>query len=242
MKILLAEPDGSLREELRQWLEDGEGHRVMSCTDVDAALKLLGNPEIRCEVVVMELAQPGGTGRSLEFIERLRANPIRKQIHVVAYTGAVDRTLLTRVMQLGVRHYLAKPLSKGALVERLNKIDGEIADIEPIEDLVDAAKRLGINPGALKESIAHYLSRAELWIKEVRAAAVPSNRLVCASTAHKLAVDGAKVGLREVARQLRNIESIFGNENCPQADLMPLLQATYGELAQTRSMLDLSAA
>ncbi len=211
----------------------------MGCADIDAVWKLLGNPAIRCEVILTEFAQPGGTGRSIAFLERLRADPARKHVQVIIYTATVDPVMRDRALRLGLRQFIAKPFSLEALVATLNQIDGELSDIEPIEDLADAARRRGVTVTVLTEEIASFLFRAQSWMLAIRKAAEIKDRADCAATARTFGKEGAAVGLREVARQLREIAGFFSDPNCPVANLLSRLQAVQGELAQTGSILDL---
>jgi CheY-like chemotaxis protein len=85
----------------------------------DGAEGLRAATDRRPDVILTDVIMPYMDGP--EMLERLRSSPDTREIPVIALTALTDRRTRSRLSQLGVRSFLAKPYSMRELGERIHE-------------------------------------------------------------------------------------------------------------------------
>jgi CheY-like chemotaxis protein len=88
-----------------------EGHHVLTATGADEALRVLDTTTPA--VILMDLQMPGMDG--LELTRRLKADPARREIVVIALTAYAMRGDRERALAAGCDDYMTKPIDTDAL-------------------------------------------------------------------------------------------------------------------------------
>jgi diguanylate cyclase (GGDEF)-like protein len=125
MKILIAEDEPSLRENL-QWMLELEGFSVQVARDGQEAmaLALRGVPDL----VLTDVMMPNMDGYAL--IKALRANSGTSTVPIVMLTAKADRSDVRAGMNLGADDYLTKPYRREELLEAIRARLARSADLE----------------------------------------------------------------------------------------------------------------
>jgi CheY-like chemotaxis protein len=100
--------------------------------DGEQALTILGNPEFRPAMIILDLNLPGLSG--FDVLER---NP-RKEIPVVIFSGSANPTDADRSLSLGAREYVVKPLG---MADYRNAVVGMVRNWAMSEEASNAAAR-----------------------------------------------------------------------------------------------------
>ncbi len=124
MKILLAEDDEPVREELRELLTD-EGYRVVTAVDgIDAFEKFRQDQEI--ELLLLDIRMPRCTG--LQMLDAARktdaANP--RIYEAIFITGNNDSESVVNALKLNAYSFLFKPIVVQTLIEEIEKAKDNI--------------------------------------------------------------------------------------------------------------------
>jgi CheY-like chemotaxis protein len=83
-----------------------EGYEVHTAGDAESALVLLS--ELRPDLVLMDVQLPGMDG--LELARRLKADPVHKNVRIVALTAYAMKGDEEKAMAAGCDGYLSKPI------------------------------------------------------------------------------------------------------------------------------------
>ena len=92
-------------------LFQGEGYDVRTCTDAEQALVALG--EFEPSLILMDVQLPGMDG--LELTRRLKADPARRHIVIIALTAYAMKGDRERTLAAGCDEYVSKPIDTEAL-------------------------------------------------------------------------------------------------------------------------------
>ena len=92
-------------------LLSGEGYDVRTCTDAEQALVALG--EFEPSLILMDIQLPGMDG--LELTRRLKAEPARRHIVIIALTAYAMKGDRERALAAGCDDYVSKPIDTEAL-------------------------------------------------------------------------------------------------------------------------------
>jgi CheY-like chemotaxis protein len=98
--------DNPANRKLMTVLLRGEGYDVHSADCAEAALRVLQG--VCPRVIFMDIQLPGMDG--LELTRRLKADPLTRDIVVVALTAYAMKGDDDRALAAGCDHYLAKPI------------------------------------------------------------------------------------------------------------------------------------
>jgi CheY-like chemotaxis protein len=90
-----------------------EGHHVLTAAGADEALRTL--EAATPAVILMDLQMPGMDG--LELTRRLKADPVRADIVIIALTAYAMRGDKERALAAGCDDYMTKPIDTTALPE-----------------------------------------------------------------------------------------------------------------------------
>ncbi|MCA1646102.1 MAG: response regulator [Chloroflexi bacterium] len=83
-----------------------EGYEVHTAGDAEAALLVL--PELRPDLILMDVQLPGMDG--LELARRLKADPLHKNARIVALTAYAMKGDEEKALSAGCDGYLSKPI------------------------------------------------------------------------------------------------------------------------------------
>lgn len=112
MKILIAEDEPSLRENL-QWMLELEGYEVIAARDGREALGLAHSH--KPDLVLTDVMMPELDGFGL--VKALRENPHTATLPIIMLTARADRSDTRTGMNLGADDYLTKPCRRDELLE-----------------------------------------------------------------------------------------------------------------------------
>jgi diguanylate cyclase len=131
MKILIAEDEPSLRENL-QWMLELEGYQVTAaCNGAEA----LGRAQKeRPDLLLTDVMMPELDGYGL--IQALREDPQLATVPIIMLTAKADRVDVRSAMNLGADDYLTKPCRREELLEAIQ------ARLVRSSNLEQAAQRL----------------------------------------------------------------------------------------------------
>ena len=241
MNILIVEDEATSREMLVNILKSEGDHRIMTASDGDEALRLMGDPRHPFDVVFLDLMLPSISG--LDLLERVRATPACRYVRVIICTTSTDSATVVRAARLGVRHYMVKPADKIRVYEQINIIRAEISGLQKIEKPEDAAGRLGIDLPAYKLKVGSTLENMERWLTHAKAGAKSVDRRQLAVDSGRLKTDALDLGLREVGRRFSTLETRFAiDQNGDVSDsraieIAFIMSHLHGELNRVRSVL-----
>jgi DNA-binding response OmpR family regulator len=219
---------------------EGE-HQILTASDGDEALRLMGDPRHPFDVVFLDLMLPSISG--LDLLERVRATPACRFVRVIICTTSTDSATVVRAARLGVRHYMVKPADRIRVFEQLNIIKAEIAGQQKIEKPEEAAGRLGIDLQAYKAKVGSTLENMERWLTHAKAGAQSADRRQLAVDSGHLKTDALDLGLREVGRRFSTLETrltIEPNSEVPDSraiEIAFIMSHLHGELNRVRSVL-----
>jgi len=210
---------------------EGE-HQILTASDGDEALRLMGDPRHPFDVVFLDLMLPSISG--LDLLERVRATPACRFVRVIICTTSTDSATVVRAARLGVRHYMVKPADRIRVFEQLNIIKAEIAGQQKIEKPEEAAGRLGIDLQAYKAKVGSTLENMERWLTHAKAGAQSADRRQLAVDSGHLKTDALDLGLREVGLTIEPNSEVPDSRAIEIAFIMSHL---HGELNRVRSVL-----
>ena len=119
--VFVVDDDAALREALVQLLE-AAGLQVESHADGEAFLMAFQDDRPGC--LLLDVAMPGMTGLEVQAELKRRGS----RIPIVFLTGHGDIPMAVRAVQAGAVDFLEKPMTGGALLERVHRalaLDGE---------------------------------------------------------------------------------------------------------------------
>lgn len=115
---ILIVDDNPQNLKLARVLLRSEGYRVETAVDAEEALRVLQTFTPR--LILMDLQLPGMDG--LELTRRLKADPSRRHILVVALTAYAMKGDEERARAAGCDDYVAKPIDTQGLVARVERL------------------------------------------------------------------------------------------------------------------------
>lgn len=130
MNILVVDDEQEQLDMLAGFLKR-QGYEVFTACDGQTALKIVKDSPI--SLVLLDHRMPEMTGD--EVLERMMAiNPMIKAIMITAY-GEVGTAV--RVMQLGARDFLEKPVDLSLLLQKIQEIESELAVEQDVQEVVE---------------------------------------------------------------------------------------------------------
>jgi two-component system, cell cycle response regulator DivK len=108
---ILVVDDNAQNLKLARVMLRAEGYEVRTAVDAEEALELLAG--YTPELILMDIQLPGMDG--LELTRRLKADPARRRILVIALTAYAMKGDRERALAAGCDGYLAKPIDTEAL-------------------------------------------------------------------------------------------------------------------------------
>lgn len=117
LKIAIADDHKLLADAVSSMLGGEGGFETSCCYDLESLLKLLGRGKF--DVILLDLKMPGMSGLD-SVAQVVRA---ARDGYVVLFTGQVDRHVLDKALELGVRGLIAKTMplrSLGSIIELIS--------------------------------------------------------------------------------------------------------------------------
>ena len=117
LRVAIADDHKLLADAVSSMLGGDEGFETSCCYDLESLLKLLGRDKF--DIVLLDLRMPGMSGLD-SVAQVVRA---ARDGHVVLFTGQVDRHVLDKAIELGVRGLIAKTMplrSLGSIIELIS--------------------------------------------------------------------------------------------------------------------------
>jgi len=108
---ILVVDDNAQNLKLARVMLRAEGYDVRTAVDAEEALELLAG--YTPQLILMDIQLPGMDG--LELTRRLKADPQRREILVIALTAYAMKGDQERALAAGCDGYLAKPIDTDAL-------------------------------------------------------------------------------------------------------------------------------
>jgi len=105
-RVLVADDEESILENLKDWLED-DGHEVVTVRSGDEAFEALAGQDF--DIAFLDIRMPGASG--LEVLERVRTLGSDTAIVIMTAESTFDNTL--EAMKRGALDYLRKPFALG---------------------------------------------------------------------------------------------------------------------------------
>ncbi len=122
MKTILLVDDVELFLELERSHLDGRGHRIVTATSGEEALSRL--EETAPDLMLLDLYMPGMDGD--EVCRRVRAAPRWRRLPIIMVTAAGKEHEIRKCLEAGCDDYVTKPVNKKELVEKVQRLLGEI--------------------------------------------------------------------------------------------------------------------
>ena len=116
VRVLVVEDNGFVRALVNKMLHNVGVREISEAADGGAALEKL--PVVKPDVIIcdIEMAPVGG----IDFLKSLRDSPCA-DTPVIVLTSHADSDTVTQAKALGIDGFLAKPVSIGALKDRLDR-------------------------------------------------------------------------------------------------------------------------
>ncbi len=125
-KSVLIIDDHPVNLELVKVLLVLEGYEVHTAGDAESALLVL--PELRPDLILMDVQLPGMDG--LELARRLRADPMHKDTRIVALTAYAMKGDAEKALSAGCDAYLSKPIDTRTFPKMLARLLGNASGDE----------------------------------------------------------------------------------------------------------------
>ena len=174
LKIAIADDHKLLADAVSSMLGGEGGFETSCCYDLESLLKLLGRGKF--DVILLDLKMPGMSGLD-SVAQVVRA---ARDGYVVLFTGQVDRHVLDKALELGVRGLIAKTMplrSLGSIIELISSgqifvpvgadFPGSTTDLENNHGLNDKelyVLRLAAD-GMTNKEIAREMGATEVIVK-----------------------------------------------------------------------------
>jgi len=111
-ECILIVDDNAQNLKLARVILAGEGYDVTTAGDAEEALSVLQTHAPR--LILMDLQLPGMDG--LELTRRLKADPVRRSLIIVALTAYAMKGDQEKALAAGCDDYMSKPIDTDALI------------------------------------------------------------------------------------------------------------------------------
>ena len=122
MKTILVVDDDPISIRLIEMIVRRHGYETTSVTSAGAAWDWLDAGNV-VEMVITDQNLGGDSG--LDLCTRLRGDVRFRGVPIILCTGQADRDLVTHAMQLGVKHFIVKPIVPQILMDKVEAVAAE---------------------------------------------------------------------------------------------------------------------
>lgn len=122
IKVMVVDDQTSMRAMIRRTLQDLGFRDVRDKGTATEALSAVRSD--RVHLIISDYNMPEMDG--LQFLERVRADPVIGKTVFIMLTGSSDRDLVQKAAALGVNNYVVKPFAPAALKEKIERVFGAL--------------------------------------------------------------------------------------------------------------------
>jgi two-component system sensor histidine kinase/response regulator len=243
-RLLLVE-DNLINQKVAVAMLASGGYHVDTALNGVAALQAIADHPY--DAILMDCQMPEMNGYEATAAIRAREGADR-HTPIIAMTAGARREDQVRCLAEGMDSYLAKPVSKEALLALVARSLKNGTAVRPAElheerlpaldaGVVGRLERLGEESGEdlMGRLAALFLADADTRVAALRQAVAERDAAATARSAHALGGAGANLGATGLARLCARLE--LGGENGNLVGSGPLLDAVGAELARVRSAL-----
>lgn len=184
LKIAIADDHKLLADAVSSMLGGEGGFETSCCYDLESLLKLLGRDKF--DVVLLDLKMPGMSGLD-SVAQVVRA---ARDGYVVLFTGQVDRHVLDKALELGVRGLIAKTMPLRSLVSIIELISSGLIFVPVGADFPGSTTDLENN---------HGLNDKELYVLRFAADGMTNKEIAREMGATEVII---KMHMRSICRKL----------------------------------------
>ncbi|MEO0035366.1 MAG: hypothetical protein RLZZ501_1389 [Pseudomonadota bacterium] len=133
-RILIADDEAFSRRMVASMLrEDWPDGVTAVASSAEALIELTGPTANRIKMLISDFNMPGINGLQLLKAIRLGVDGVRRDLPVMLLTGHADRALIGMALALDADAFLAKPIAKGTLRDKIARVLAAPRSIKPIE-------------------------------------------------------------------------------------------------------------
>jgi len=160
MKILLVEDDVSTRKLEQMMLQRG-GYSVLEAENGLVALQVLDVEHI--DIILLDILMPEMTG--IEFLNKLKSNPITATIPVILCTSVSDQDYVQKAVSLGIDGYILKPINAKDMLQKVQQV---VKKIEPVlEEPRKITNKLGLDFAEYRELLTLLVDDGKQRLKSI---------------------------------------------------------------------------
>jgi CheY-like chemotaxis protein/HD-like signal output (HDOD) protein len=141
-------------------------HRCVVATTIADAWKSL-NEQVTIDLVFMDLELSGGE-KGITFLQKVRDDPLRKQIPIVVYTSVGDHGTVRKVLQMKVQNYLIKPYNDEHIFREITKACGNPWRALQFEEEKSFCAQMNYTPAnlhAMRTDLAESLEKSKVFLE-----------------------------------------------------------------------------
>jgi CheY-like chemotaxis protein/HPt (histidine-containing phosphotransfer) domain-containing protein len=247
-KVLLAEDNLLEQATLKHLLED-IGCQTIVVSDGKEAIDEYENGEF--DVVLMDILMPVMDGFEATRLIRERERITGGTIPVVALTSYSLKAIQEKCASVGMDGYLAKPVAKEKLMEKLQQISrvrdasGPFASIQsdlstiPLLDTHEVLDNIGFEIEFYKEMVEMYLTTFAGQGNELAAKLAGEDLKDILECAHSLKGTLSNIGGKRLAEVARQIQDMCNNGKKPDSTVwVPIVEAQTAAIKEALEQID----
>jgi CheY-like chemotaxis protein len=219
---ILVVDDTPVNLKLTRILLTHEGYDVRTAESGEEALRMLETFHPR--LVLADIQMPGMDG--LEMTRRIKSDPRRRDILVVALTALAMKGDEERAIEAGCDGYITKPIDTRALGARIREYLHTAG--EPPLSADDPFADAGIDDLRAK-FLEDARQRAPEWLNNLDR---EFDSTEAQSTAHQWIGSGGLLGFHRVSELSREVETILRQKPFDLAELRPIVEQLVEELKE----------
>lgn len=123
IRVMVVDDQTSMRAMIRRSLQDIGFKDIREKGDAAEALASVSTD--RVHLIISDYNMPEMDG--LEFLSKVRADPVIGKTVFIMLTGSSDREVVQKAASLGVNNYLVKPFAPAALKEKIERVFGTLS-------------------------------------------------------------------------------------------------------------------
>ncbi|WP_051340761.1 response regulator [Azospirillum halopraeferens] len=132
-RVLLADDDAFMRSIVASIIRSALGCDVDVAGSGRDALERLGLFRPPIGLALLDFVMPDGNGLEVARAIRTGHGPVPRDLPIVMLTGRTDGALVRAAMELDVNGYVVKPVTREALLARLERAASIPFDIKPVD-------------------------------------------------------------------------------------------------------------
>jgi CheY-like chemotaxis protein len=210
MRVLLVDDDPSFRLLVRTLLQSENAIRLAEASGGPQAWDLLLRGFLP-DLCVLDVLMPEVSG--MELLERMRSQPLLRDIKVILCTAVHDHVSLVKAASLGVHYYFLKPFSPSLMVSEIRKLRDQLENAPPIRDASAVRQRLNLDLAQFAERIESVTRVTEQGLLTMKAALdrhESDGALWCLET---LKAASQEIEAHALQRSICRLGAVFDNPN-----------------------------